>query len=228
VTRAGVGDPAGAGPGDVFERGYFEKNYRNYDRQNPPRKLRFYRSLAERVAPKDRAPRILDVGCAFGAFVGSLDPTWERFGSDVSRFAIERARERVPAATFAAADFSSIPFPGPFDIVTSFDVIEHVPSLDEVAATVRAKLRPGGHLIFVVPVYDGPTGPIIRLLDHDETHVHKRSRGFWLDWARANFTLVDWWGIYRYLMPGGLYPHVATRFWRRATPAIVVLARRDS
>ncbi|MGH7681496.1 MAG: class I SAM-dependent methyltransferase, partial [Candidatus Eiseniibacteriota bacterium] len=206
MTRAGVGeDPADAASRDIFEQGYFEKNYRNYERQNPPRKLRFYREIAERAAPKDRVPSLLDVGCAFGAFLGSLSPTWQRFGSDVSRFAIDRAKERVPGATFAAADFGSIPFSGPFDILTSFDVIEHVPSLDNVATTVRSKLRPGGHLIFVVPVYDGPTGPVIRLLDHDETHVHKQSRDFWLDWTRRNFTLVEWWGIYRYLMPGGFY-----------------------
>lgn len=228
MTRAESGRETDGGRPGPFEQGYFEKNYRNYGLQNPARKLRFYRGLAETVAPKDRVPRVLDVGCAFGAFLGALDPKWERFGSDVSQFAIERAGKAVPGATFAVGGFGSIPFPGPFDIITSFDVIEHVPSLDDVAATVQTKLRAGGHLIFVVPVYDGPTGPIIRLLDRDETHVHKESRDFWLDWTRKHFTLVDWWGIYRYLMPGGLYPHMATRIWRRATPAIAVLARREA
>jgi 2-polyprenyl-3-methyl-5-hydroxy-6-metoxy-1,4-benzoquinol methylase len=34
------------------------------------------------------------------------------------------------------------PFPGPFDIVTSFDVIEHVPSLDDVAARSNPSFEP--------------------------------------------------------------------------------------
>ena len=208
-----------------FEQEYFEANYRNYARQNPPWKLRFYRGLAERVAPAGRAPRILDIGCAFGAFLSALDPKWQRFGADVSQYATDRAAAAVPGATFAQADFGSVPFPGPFDIITSFDVIEHVPSLEQVASVVRSKVAPGGHFIFVVPVYDGPTGPIIRLLDKDETHLHKKSRGFWLDWVGQNFTLVDWWGIYRYLLPGGLYPHCPTRLWRRFTPAIAVIAK---
>lgn len=228
MTRAEGGLETDAPRPGAFEQGYFEKNYRHYGRQNPARKLRFYRGLAETVAPKDRVPRILDVGCAFGAFLGALDPAWERFGSDVSQFAIERAGRAVPGAAFAAAGFGSIPFPGPFDIITSFDVIEHVPSLGDVVATVQSKLRTGGHLIFVVPVYDGPTGPIIRLLDHDETHVHKESRNFWLDWTRKHFTLVDWWGMVRYLMPVGYYVHVPTRSLRRFTPAIAIVARREA
>jgi len=146
----------------------------------------------------------------------------------VSRFATEQAAQAVPDATFAQADIDTIPFPGLFDVITAFDVIEHVPSLELVASTVRSKLSPGGHFIFVVPVYDGPTGPIVRLLDKDETHVHKVSRGSWLGWAGHNFTLVEWCGIYRYLVPGLGYLHLPTRLWRRWTPAIAVVARKST
>lgn len=215
--------PTGDGP---FERQYYETVYRDYSRQNPPRKLLFYRGLVERTAPTGRPPRILDIGCAFGAFLSALDPKWQRFGTDVSRFATDRAATAVPDATFARADIHEIPFPGPFDVVTAFDVIEHIPSLENVASVVRSLLRPDGHFVFVVPVYDGVTGPLIRLLDKDETHVHKRSRDFWLEWARENFVLVEWWGVYRYLVPGLGYVHLPTRFWRRFTPAIAVIARR--
>jgi SAM-dependent methyltransferase len=210
-----------------FEREYYEANYRDYARQNPPRKLRFYRGLAERAAAGKPSPRILDFGCAFGAFLSALDPGWRRFGVDVSRFATERAAVAVPGASFARADIDTIPFPGAFDVITAFDVIEHVPSLERVASTVRSLLAPDGGFIFVVPVYDGPTGPIVRLLDKDETHLHKKSRAFWLDWAAASFTLVDWWGVYRYLVPGLGYVHLPTRFWRRLTPAIAVISRKS-
>jgi SAM-dependent methyltransferase len=90
-----------AAGGTQFEREYYESHYRDYARQNPPRKLRFYRGLAERAAAGKRSPRILDVGCAFGAFLSALDPEWQRFGADVSRFATDRAALEVPGAAFA-------------------------------------------------------------------------------------------------------------------------------
>ena len=210
-------------PGEKrFEREYYEANYRDYARQNPPRKLQFYRGLAERAVAGKPSPRILDFGCAFGAFLSALDSTWRRFGADVSQYAIERAALAVPEATFARADIDSIPFSG------TFDVIEHVPSLELVASVIQSKLSSDGCFIFVVPVYDGPTGPIVRLLDKDETHLHKRSRDFWLAWAAENFTLGEWWGIYRYLVPGLGYLHLPTQAWRRWTPAIAVAARKRS
>ena len=212
-------------PEGPFERDYFEKTYRNYARQNPPRKLRFYRSLVESAAPRDRVPRVLDIGCAFGASLGELDPSWERYGMDVSQFAIDRASERVPGATFARADITTIPFPGTFDIITAYDVIEHVPSLEGAAQSIRSKLRPNGAFLFVVPVYDGPAGLLVHLLDRDETHLHKRSRAFWLEWAREHFQVVSSWGLVRYLLPGGFYVHLVTRTFRRWTPAIAILTR---
>jgi SAM-dependent methyltransferase len=222
-VEAQAGPVTGAGNG-TFEREYFERVYRDYARQNPPRKLRFYRRLVERFAPTDGSPRILDIGCAYGAFLGSLSPAWQRFGVDVSRYATERAAGALPGATIARAGIEEIPFPGPFDVITAFDVLEHVPSLKEAAAAMRGRLAPAGHVVFVVPVYDGPTGPVIRLLDRDRTHVHKRSRDFWLGWAGEHFVPLDWWGIYRYLLPGIGYAHLPTRLWRRFTPAIAVIA----
>lgn len=210
-----------------FEEDYFARHYGDYQRQNPPRKLDFYRRLVEPAAAGVERPRILDLGCAFGRFLAALGPAWDRYGLDVSRFAIAEARRAVPEAHFQVAGAVEQPFEGVFDAVVAFDVIEHVAALDGVAAAVRASLRPGGYWVFVVPVYDGLTGPVIRLLDRDETHCHRRSRWFWLDWAREQgFEIVDWLGIYRYLFPGGHYAHWVTRPLRRFTPAIAVVTKR--
>lgn len=196
-----------------FEREYFDMAYGDYDAQNPPRKLRFYRGLAARAASGVERPRILELGCAFGSFLASLGPTWSRVGADVSRYAIEEARRRVPNVTFAVCPPGELPIEGTFDVVAAFDVLEHIPEVDAAGDALVRRVAPRGALVFVVPVYDGPTGPLIRWLDTDETHVHKQPRRFWLDWARRRGFLVtveDWWGIYRYLLPGGLYVHLPT------------------
>lgn len=210
-----------------FEREYFEKAYRNYDAQNPPRKLRFYSGLAARAASGVEHPRILEFGCAFGSFLASLGSTWSRIGLDVSRYAIDEARRRVPGVSFAVCPSGEIPIEGSFDVVAAFDVLEHLLDLEATGAALVRRVAPGGALVLVVPVYDGPTGPVIRWLDDDETHVHKQSRRFWLDWVRRQGLQVEeWWGIYRYLLPGGFYVHLPTRALREWTPAIAVLARK--
>ena len=214
-------------PGAAFDRDYFERSYSDYDLQNPARKLEFYRGLVERAASGIERPRILDIGCAFGKFLATLDPRWQRFGLDVSEYAIQQARRSVPNATFQVGSAAQIPFDVAFDVVTAFDVLEHLTSLERLRTAVRSKLRWGGYFIFVVPVYDGVTGPIIRRLDRDTTHVQKMSRDFWLAWSREGFSLVGWRGVFRGTLFRRLYIHHPTSLLRRFTPAIVVIARNE-
>lgn len=209
-----------------FDRSYFETRYANYERQNPPRKLAFYRRLAEAAVGDHERPRILDVGCAFGLFLSHLGTRWERFGIDASEYAIARAREQLANVDFAVTTSCELVFPGPFDVISAFDVLEHITDLDEVLKRIAAGLRHDGCFLCVVPVYDGVTGPFIRFLDRDPTHLHKEPRDFWLDTVGRYFRVIDWWGIYRYLVPGGFYCHLVTRMFRRHTPAIACFARR--
>ena len=99
-------------------------------------------------------------------------------------------------------------------------------NLDGVYRSIHAMLRPGGIFVLVVPVYDGLSGPLIRLLDKDPTHVHKVPRDFWLKWGASDMELVDYIGVVRYLLPWGYYLHLTTRFWRRHTPAVLAVFRK--
>jgi SAM-dependent methyltransferase len=215
-------------PPAVFDENYYRTVYRNYTRQNPPRKLRFYQDLLTRHLGKSESIRLLDVGCAFAAFLSSLPRGWDLYGIDVSEHAIESARSKVPGVKLASAKLETLPFQGPFDAVTSFDVIEHIPDLGKVAEIVSGLLKPGGIFLFVVPVYDGPLGWLVHLLDKDPTHVHKTKRDFWLSWAAQFFEVVEWQGTYRYLTPMGVYMHFASRLFRRWSPAIAVVVRRKT
>ena len=209
-----------------FDAQYYKDNYRNYAAQNPPSKMAFYRSLVERHVQGKNAARILDLGCAFGVFLKSLGDEWQRFGVDVSEFAIGRASKAVLQGRFAVASCTAVPFRARFDAVVAFDVIEHVEDFDRVAPSVQALLADDGIFVFVVPVYDGPFGPLVHLLDHDPTHVQKKARKFWLSWTRRHFELVEWTGVFRYLLPGGPYLHWPTQMLRRVAPAIAVVARK--
>ena len=218
-----------------FEAEYFAANYRDYAAQNPPWKLRFYLSVIERLAPPARKEgqerRLLDVGCGLGRFLAHAaeHTSFSLAGTDLSRHAVEHNRRCWPAIDFRTASATDRPFPeGSLDVLTAFDVIEHVPDLAGVGEAAASMLRPGGLFVFVVPVYDGLSGPVIRLLDKDPTHVHKNPRRFWLDWAAQRFEVLEWWGMLRYLLPGGFYLHLPTRRGRNHTPAVLVAARRPT
>jgi len=128
----------------AFEREYYDTYYRDYDRQNPPRKMSHYRQTVERHLPAGSETRILDIGCAFGAFLGALDTRWQLYGMDVSEYAISQARTRLPRAHLDVVHDGVIPFHEPFDVITAWDVIEHIPELDMVAAQVTAHLTAHG------------------------------------------------------------------------------------
>ena len=202
--------------GSIFDAEYFTTVYRDYSAQNPPRKLRFYRNLLNRYAP---GGRILDMGCAFGSFLRSLGCQWDRHGIDLSEHALRSAPGCVAVASAEAP-----PFVGPWDALTAFDVLEHVPDLDAVERYLDT-LQPGGAFMMVVPVYDGPLGWLVHLLDRDRTHIHKRSREWWLQWAGNRLEVAEWQGIFRYLL-GGYYIHWPTRWFRSVAPAILIVARK--
>jgi SAM-dependent methyltransferase len=111
--------------------------------------------------------RVLELGCGGGttetAFLA------ERFaltGVDVSSRQLERARERVPQATFVRADLTELDFaPGSFEAVVSYYVFNHVPRelLAPTLAAVHRVLMPGGYLmtVFGTPDEEAWTGEFL-------------------------------------------------------------------
>lgn len=207
---------------------YFDSEYRDYERQNPTRKLDHYVNALDRYATQPKS--LLDIGCGRGAFlerVALRHPEWSLYGSEISPqgLAATEGRVRTASLSLSPADLRTRPDES-VDIVTAWDVVEHVESLSDVASTVDAVLRTHGVFAFVVPVYDGILGWVVHWLDKDPTHVHKKPRQFWLNWAAEHFEILEWHGIFRYLV-GGYYIHLPTRRLRRQATAILVVCRRS-
>jgi SAM-dependent methyltransferase len=213
-------------PETRFDAAYYTTIYRNYERQNPDYKFALYRRSIGRQIGSAAQHSILDVGCAFGGFLGSLSPEWNRSGIDISSYAIQHAEQRHRTVRFAAATLDRNPFRGPFDVVTSFDVIEHISDIEDVGRAVSDLLKPKALFVFVVPVYDGPLGWLAHLLDRDPTHIHKTARKRWLDWAGRHFEVIEWFGLFRFLFPVAPYLHISSVKARRVSPAILVVARK--
>jgi SAM-dependent methyltransferase len=168
---------------------------------------------------------------AFSPASGKSDPDRRQLdltGVDVSEFAVRAHAATYPDETFIVCDAEHIADLGQiFHVVTAFDVLEHLHDPDGAASAISRSLVEGGTLIFVVPVYDGPLGPVVRILDRDETHVQLRSRQWWLDWAGSHFKVAESLGIFRMLTPWNQYIHLPTQTFRKIAPAILVTATRQ-
>jgi ubiquinone/menaquinone biosynthesis C-methylase UbiE len=216
-------------PDDVSSKNYFDLAYRNYESQNPPAKLDHYLDIIDDRLSSE-TPALLDVGCGRGAFLERAShrhPMWRLSGIDTEADGVTATNQRVPEANVVIAAATELPFTsGTLDVVTAWDVLEHIPNLDSAVDEIERCLKPGGLFCLVVPVYDGVTGPLVRLLDRDPTHVHKRSRDFWIDLIESRFDSLMWHGIHRYLLVGSIYIHRPTRRLRKASAAILISAVR--
>jgi 2-polyprenyl-3-methyl-5-hydroxy-6-metoxy-1,4-benzoquinol methylase len=206
----------------AFDKEYFSRFYGDYERQNPPKKSQAYLRMIRRYVP---GGRLLDIGCSYGLFVREAAAFFACTGMDVDRDVVATAAARVPDATFVTGTLPCICSSG-LDVVTALDVIEHVPDPEAALASISAALRQGGIALVVVPAYDGPLGWLTRLLDRDPTHLHKRSRKYWIELAGRHLEVLEWQGFLRKLLFRRWYLHVPMRTLRSIAPAVGLLLRR--
>ena len=99
--------------------------------------------------PSDASISLLDVGCHTGTFLGGLPAGWSRHGIESmgaprehasTRHAIRMVGERIE-------DIGG-EWDGRFDVVTLFDVVEHLPDPGAGIGVAMRLVKPGGLLLF--------------------------------------------------------------------------------
>ncbi|MGH9460270.1 MAG: class I SAM-dependent methyltransferase, partial [Vicinamibacteria bacterium] len=139
-------------PAETILRGYTMADDAGHDSQYSMRVLSFYRALRKmtRRLPPPGA-RVLDIGTAGGAFLDAAQRYgYTALGMEPSRYLVEKARSRglnVEQGTIENHSFSG----GSFDMVTLWDVIEHLPDPKAALSEVRKLLAPRGILLLNVP-----------------------------------------------------------------------------
>lgn len=122
--------------------------------------------------------RWLDLGCAYGFLVEEARQSGFRaVGIDASLFAVAQARRFAGAAAgwLGAGHAERLPFAdASFDVVSAFDLLEHVPDPERVLAEVARVLRPGG-------LFLGATPDPLRFGREEPTHVAERVPSYWID-----------------------------------------------
>lgn len=98
---------------------------------------------------------ILDLGCGAGYGTALLaEQGVSAHGIDIAPDAVEFARQKYSSSkiAFSEASATSLPFPNEsFDLITAFEVIEHLEHWDQMLAEARRLLRPGGIFLVSTP-----------------------------------------------------------------------------
>jgi 2-polyprenyl-3-methyl-5-hydroxy-6-metoxy-1,4-benzoquinol methylase len=116
-----------------------------YEEERSGRLETFTRDLAD-VHRHERSGRLLDVGCHLGLFLDvARRAGWDVAGVEPSRWSVERARERgldVRHGTLETVEFP----PESFDVITMWDVVEHLADPLAELRRMHGLLRPDGLL----------------------------------------------------------------------------------
>ncbi len=159
-TRRGILPPADS----AFER-LFQDTIALEAGQN-------FLGLVVQNAGLDGYGRVLDMGCGFGTFVLACRMNGYRaFGIDISPYELDFARRRMAdegpdnvSQVYSAASAESLPFAdGSFQVVTLWNILEHVPDYKEVLHEADRVLSPGGFIFLLAPNY---------LTIRQEAHYH--------------------------------------------------------
>lgn len=124
--------------------------------QDSMRIATFTRALRKIFADLNLTPskniKTLDIGCAGGAFPKAAhDFGLSIVGIEPSRWLSEQGRKRY-GLDLRAGTLEEHPFEeNSFDLVTLWDVIEHLTAPEKTLAEIKRILKPGGHLLVNYP-----------------------------------------------------------------------------
>lgn len=95
-----------------------------------------------------------------GSGVGTLSQLEEELGgrwefTETDKSAADETRKVVKGPVYEANIFDPTLKPNTYDVITIFDVIEHVPDPSKFLHRAHELLRPNGHIILTTPADDG-------------------------------------------------------------------------
>jgi SAM-dependent methyltransferase len=114
-----------------------------------------WRTQRQRISQFKQGGAILDVGCSSGGFLSTLDKrAWQLYGIEMEPSTAERARKLSGAQVFVGDVLEATFAPNTFDVITCFDLLEHIYTPVEFLAKVLQWLKPGGIFYTVLPNID--------------------------------------------------------------------------
>ncbi|MBN1526885.1 MAG: class I SAM-dependent methyltransferase [Candidatus Omnitrophica bacterium] len=137
---------------DLYDEKYFRSggsgtSYFDYLAEEEAMALNAARRLARIEEIKPARGKLLDVGCATGVFLKAASGKWDAAGVELSGFASSYAREKRGLAV-KTGTLKEAAYPDKhFDVITMWDVIEHLPDPGQDLAAAGRMLKDDGLLV---------------------------------------------------------------------------------
>jgi len=189
-----VFNAASSGSLDALEE-YARVDDPAYLEQRESRRLTYGREL-DRIEAFCAGRELLDVGSYTGFFLEQArERGWRVQGVEPSKWAADYARSTLGIPVFNGPIEAWVPPAGQrFDVVTLWDVLEHLTDPVGVLRHVRGLLRPDGLVAFTTPNLDAPLARLLRgrypfFMQMHTVHLNHRTRDLLLE--KAGFERVE-------------------------------------
>lgn len=98
---------------------------------------------------------LCDIGCADGSFLELIHENTKVYGCDISQHIIDKAKKVLPGSekNLAVLDLNKkpLPFKTKFDMITMFDVIEHIRNHIPLEESLKTSLKKDGYFLVTTP-----------------------------------------------------------------------------
>lgn len=133
-----------------------EKHYEGYGRNDylSPITIKRYHELLDKMESFRKTNRLLDVGCGIGYFLEvAKERGWEVYGTEFTDRAVEICSQKGIYIQKGALKDASFDLEM-FDVITSFEVIEHINNPQEELPLFHQYLRAGGLVYVTTPNFN--------------------------------------------------------------------------
>src|SRR6202050_144253 len=114
-----------------------------------------WKDQVEMIAQNKSGGALLDIGCSSGGFLSTVKASaWKLYGIEMEETTAQRARAATGAEVFVGGAIEAPFLPASFDVITCFDVLEHVYSPRQFLTKVQEWLQPGGIFYAMMPNID--------------------------------------------------------------------------
>ena len=139
-----------------YSEKYFLEEYLPAFMKMKNERYREFWEMLQKFKACKKTNKLFDVGCGPGFFVNAASRGgWEASGCETASFAVDYGRKELNV-NILPGDFLELELPEKaYDVITFWDVLEHLPFPVKALEKVTAMLRPGGMLALSTPNLKG-------------------------------------------------------------------------